>query len=1036
MEENRIMIKKSWIIIALMVMLVFCMGSACAADDVDDAVAVDEDMESVDASIDEVDNSDMQSYQDEKSLSTEGTSVNVYYWSQLKTNCEKPTDMTINLKGSSYTVGEQIDFNNSATIIGSTSTYITGGNGITPFLNSNSSLSITFLNVRFKNMNVENLMRLAGNNTFENCTFTNIVASSNTNNVLWNDGDSMEITGCNFTNCTTGRGVISNYDSSGSTTAQMIVNNSNFNGNSARSYAGAINNRGILNVCNSNFTDNSASTWAGAINGVANTETYINDSLFRNNVAGWNGGALYTYSLLEVHNSIFEGNNCTTNNGGGAIGAYNFISTYNITIDSCNFTNNINLCKAFDNLSTTSLGRGGAVSVLNGGYLDVHNSRFVNNFARIGQAIAAATYNYANATGGVPHISIYNNQFINHTGDNDTVYITGNDIVFTNNTFENSVQTIEYTGNSNSITNDLFKISNEILGASQKGILSEEEMKFDIIYIDCNSELDSYYLSYLWYEENQHWSFDGWENAIGASEDDLYGSIDLLNENGIIYIANGDYKLEQFGNSWHTGFSKNRSIIGQENTIFNFGINSDLSDGTFTFINITFNGYSCTFSSNIKFINCTFINAPLFISSKVDGLSNDELKPHAYTHTIDFENCTFKDYTGDNFINMYKCFQINFNGCDFSNMVVDSFVYRHSFDNYVYDEENWNWVLIEDQSGVCYFDEDALSLTNCSFLGCTYNGIVDSAADFADVVEITDCKYDSEVTPGVTVVDNHNYINSTELIPSSLTVSVADVSYGGNFTINVKLDVPVDDVVYVTINGKEYEVDVENGTGSLVVSDKLAAGSYNVSAVYEGDDMYDESNADSNFTVSPLTAKLSASDVKMTYNAAVKSMTVKASNIADGSVISVKINGKTLNGIVKDGKAVIKMPAKLAAKKYAAAITYAGNDNVTSASAKANVIVLKAKPKMTAKKATFKAKKKTKKYSIVLKDNKKKALKKVKVTLKVKGKTYKAKTNAKGKATFKITKLTKKGTYKAKVKFAGNANFKAVSKTVKIKVKK
>ena len=40
-------------------------------------------------------------------------------------------------------------------------------------------------------------------------------------------------------------------------------------------------------------------------------------------------------------------------------------------------------------------------------------------------------------------------------------------------------------------------------------------------------------------------------------------------------------------------------------------------------------------------------------------------------------------------------------------------------------------------------------------------------------------------------------------------------------------------------------------------------------------------------------------------------------------------------------------------------------------------------------------------------------MKKAKVTLKVKGKTYAAKTNSKGKATFKITKLTKKGTYKA-----------------------
>ena len=79
---------------------------------------------------------------------------------------------------------------------------------------------------------------------------------------------------------------------------------------------------------------------------------------------------------------------------------------------------------------------------------------------------------------------------------------------------------------------------------------------------------------------------------------------------------------------------------------------------------------------------------------------------------------------------------------------------------------------------------------------------------------------------------------------------------------------------------------------------------------------------------------------------------------------------------------------------------------------------------------------KTKKYAVVLKDSKNKAIKKVKVTLKVKGKTYKATTNSKGKATFKITKLTKAGSYKAAVKFAGNAYYKASAKSVKITVKK
>ena len=90
--------------------------------------------------------------------------------------------------------------------------------------------------------------------------------------------------------------------------------------------------------------------------------------------------------------------------------------------------------------------------------------------------------------------------------------------------------------------------------------------------------------------------------------------------------------------------------------------------------------------------------------------------------------------------------------------------------------------------------------------------------------------------------------------------------------------------------------------------------------------------------------------------------------------------------------------------------------------------------KITAKKATFKAKK-AKKYAILLKAGKK-PVSKVKVTLKVGKKTYKANTNSKGKAVFKLTKLSKKAKYTAVIKFAGNADYKASTKKVTIRVKK
>ena len=98
-------------------------------------------------------------------------------------------------------------------------------------------------------------------------------------------------------------------------------------------------------------------------------------------------------------------------------------------------------------------------------------------------------------------------------------------------------------------------------------------------------------------------------------------------------------------------------------------------------------------------------------------------------------------------------------------------------------------------------------------------------------------------------------------------------------------------------------------------------------------------------------------------------------------------------------------------------------------------MVKKATPKITAKKKTYKLKAKKKKYSITLKDNLGRAIKGAKVTVKIKKKTFRATTNAKGKATFKL-KLTKKGKYWATIKYAGNAYYNAATKKVKITVKK
>ena len=210
---------------------------------------------------------------------------------------------------------------------------------------------------------------------------------------------------------------------------------------------------------------------------------------------------------------------------------------------------------------------------------------------------------------------------------------------------------------------------------------------------------------------------------------------------------------------------------------------------------------------------------------------------------------------------------------------------------------------------------------------------------------------------------------------------------------------------------------------------------YQVNASYIGLDNVTINNA--NITVSKTNTALTADAVTATYNInrdLVITLKDANGNAISGAKLTVDLNGA--REYVTDANGQVKVStAGLAPKTYTAKITFAGNENCLGSSANVNVIIKKAALKIIAKKKTFKKAKKVKKYAITLKDNIGKPIKKAKVILKIKGKTFKAKTNAKGKATFKIKKLTKKGTFKAKITFKGNAYYSKVTKKVKIKMK-
>jgi C1A family cysteine protease len=161
----------------------------------------------------------------------------------------------------------------------------------------------------------------------------------------------------------------------------------------------------------------------------------------------------------------------------------------------------------------------------------------------------------------------------------------------------------------------------------------------------------------------------------------------------------------------------------------------------------------------------------------------------------------------------------------------------------------------------------------------------------------------------------------------------------------------------------------------------------------------------------------------------VKVVTADGHVVGAGEKVKFTINGKTTTATTdKDGTAKIKI--SLVPNKYQITTTYNGK------SVKNTVTVKKTTPKIVASAKAFKVKDKTKKYVLTLKTNKNKALKNAMVYIKVNGKTYSAKTNSKGQATFKLTKLSKVGSFNAGITFKGNAYYNKVYKTVKITVKK
>ena len=431
-------------IFLIFLILLFCIGSV-SADDLD----VNETLNSHSLNLNEItsqDDIDDYSIDYQDSLKDGSNTIIVEDWNELKFYASlNDKNYIVKLKENTnyYPIDlnnsdNQIIINNNLTILGSTGSYIgdvsSQARNITyaPIIvPDNSKIGITLQGVTFKWISLSYdpdgvFLRMGGNTTnlIKDCYFENINTSIGHSSIVYIKRGDATLDNCTFINNNNAFGCVGIYDPDDNptqicTSARMIVTNCYFENNYASTEPGGINNCGVLTVYNTTFYKNRSRWWAGAIHTHGGANTTLYNSKFISNVAGWNGGALYTYSYLQIYNCSFIGNNCTTNNGGGAIGACLYLHSPYIYIENSLFESNENLCWALTNESTTGLGRGGAISIMDKGSLTVLNSTFIKNSASIGTAICA---NQAHGYGS-PDVYLVGNKFINHTRIGDVLII-------------------------------------------------------------------------------------------------------------------------------------------------------------------------------------------------------------------------------------------------------------------------------------------------------------------------------------------------------------------------------------------------------------------------------------------------------------------------------------------------------------------------------------------------------------------------------------------------------------------------------------
>mgnify|MGYP002557297336 CR=1 FL=1 len=823
---------------------------------------------------------------------------------------------------------------------------------------------------------------VVGNSTFANNTAEDAGA-------VYNEGDNSVVGNSTFVNNTAtsiGGAIINN--------GKLVVDNSAFEDNAANYYGGAIFNWDDLQVTNSAFDGNdilvrniramdNVDHGGAAIYNWKNGKLDISKSNFTNNIKNYKNGNLLVGAVATIGDATISDSYFVNNSGrwGGALsvmGGESSSATNFIDIDGTKFVNNSALYggamfvwgsnysisnSVFDNNSAFGKGNmtpnnnnGGALVVTQGNIPisgTIINSNFTNNKAQYG---GAAWINEGT-------VDISNSNFINNTATVEAGAI-GFEPAYTKITA--TVYGTNFINNTAGVDGGAI-YSNGDLRISDSDFDNNKAQKADIIYSDINGLLSINGNNYSNYTENKAPII----NLAGIETISSDGGVIItVLDNKTVNVCYGDVV------TLHAIITVDGVLVANQDLSFSVYNGEDV---VVCKANSLLNGsYVATYKINDvinKTVSIVYDGPEVHINTGILNVSkaNPDLTVGALNITVgDLEIITVtgpKDATG--------LITLTLNGIDyilpiyngeakfyFQDLAYGTYDVSASYsgDNHYVAAKNSTVfkvdkvlanlnIHVEDIT----FGENGLviitlpsdidgSIVTVNVNGKVYPVDIENGFGKLPLRELDAGDYtisavfagNDKYLPGVS-----NALLTVSKADPALNVLISDVGYDGVFNINVALTgvdaIGLNGNVIVTVNNKDYSVNIVNGKGTAV-GVKLAAGTYDFTAAWAGNDNYNAVGDSGKFSVAKVDSiiDVAVSDIKVGEDAVIS---VKLLSDATGSV-TVTVNGKDYTETVVNGVANVKV-ADLKAGTYDVAVKYSGDNNYNAAVATSSFTVSK-----------------------------------------------------------------------------------------------